>query len=302
MILNPDKDTRPCAVNHLYHFQKWLRRPMTRLESSVILPIERLRTANRRPDLPVRVYVDDPGCYGSAIRDILILYIRWISALVTPQFNACIVGRYRNEANQAVRRSFLNQQLKINLELLRNARLTPERLAAYRSAGWLRRLSPNISTASAKFIDHIRGRWFNHMLILDTDRLGHSSRSNGFCRGRTRYQTFSDVINTAGALLPSAHNSITIIHGNPATHPRSLYARLRRQSHRRDSRIFHLITPTTQPSADQTINPSPLRPSGSDGFSRQSDYQQISSAKETTTQPFNPQIPPPPNQPIKKAI
>ncbi|MBD5255457.1 MAG: hypothetical protein HDS53_05230, partial [Barnesiella sp.] len=89
MHLSPDKDTRPCAVNHLYHFQKWLRRPMTRLESSVILPIERLRTANRRPDLPVRVYVDDPGCYGSAIRDILILYIRWISALVTPQFNTC---------------------------------------------------------------------------------------------------------------------------------------------------------------------------------------------------------------------
>lgn len=276
-------DCRPCAPNHLYHFQKWLRRPLSSLERSVIEPIERQRAANRGRDLPTRIFVDDPGTFGTAIRDILILYLRWYSTLVAPRFQSCIIGRYRNEASQAIRTSFLNNDLKINLQLLNEARLTPERLASYKTAGWMRRLAPNIFSASAKFIDHIRGRSFNTALVLDADTFGHSSRRSYYGVRhffRVRYQSYERVHSTLAGILPSAADSLTIIHGNPTPHPRYVYARLRRNAIEPTSEVFHVITPTATP---EVIVPAesvtPTHRGG--GFSRQAATDQYQSLQQS---------------------
>ena len=221
MIIDPHTDNRPCAPNYLCAFQRWLQRPLSPLESSIIAPLERLRSKNAAVGSPTRIYIDTTDQTAPVARDILILYIRWLSAVISPNFTSCIVGRYRSEANEAVRRSYLNNQLRQNAHLLETARLTPERLASYRTVGWLRRLSKNIKTASAKFIDHLRGQWVHTMLILDADQLGHSTEVTyhgyNYRRGRARFQTFRSVLQTAAALLPPIAQSLTIILGNPKT-------------------------------------------------------------------------------------
>ena len=265
MFFTSDIPHRDCGPNYLYAFQQWLDRPLTPLERRVIEPIEQMRLINRFTRRPTRVYVDDPGTAGDTIRDILILYIRWYTSRLTPSHRTVIIGRTRRQAREAVRDSILSNTIAVNSRLLFEGGLTQQRLAEYRSSGWMQRLVPQLITASAKAPDRLRGRCVTSALVLDADRHGHSSRPDysspncfgyGFTR-RIRFQSYGGVQRVIAALLPQSPVSLTVIHGNPRRHPRSVYAQMRRRALDPFSR-FHLITPLA-PDDDPARLPRPRR-------------------------------------------
>ena len=270
MFFTSDIQHHPCGPNYLFAFQQWLDRPLTRLERRVIEPLEQLRLFNRFTRRPTRVYVDDPGTVGDAIRNILVLYTRWFTSRLTPHHRTVIIARSRKQAREAIRRSILANTIKVNGLLLFEGGLTPQRLAEYRSSGWMQRLTPQLLTGSAKAPDRLRGQTITSALVLDADSHGHSSRPDyaypncfgyGYTR-RIRFQSFSNVQRVVAALLPQAPLSFTIIHGNPRRHPRSVYAQMRRRSLDPLSR-FHLISPlehTTDPPPPPHISRPRKRP------------------------------------------
>jgi len=211
--------SRPAAApftNHSFFFRKWLGRNLVPFERRIIEPLERIRhrrsgnpAAIRRlqaqPCRPMRVFVDDLGLHGDAIRNILVDYVCWLQQCIEPELSTVIVHRSKKLAREAVKGTPLHR-------------------------------SPQAILCSCKRPHSVRGITFHRALLLDTGFYGratirkrpHRYAMTGFetCRPE-RTQAFRIISAAIAATLPTCHSSLLIIHGDPRQHPRQDYARLR---------------------------------------------------------------------------
>ena len=222
--------TRPAAppfTNHSFSFRKWLGRQLVPFERRIIEPLELIRhriyyaerlarsshpahlAAIRRlsahPPRPMRVFIDDFGLHGDAIRNILIDYVSWLQQCIEPELSTVIVHRTKKLAREAVRDTPL----------------------------WR---SPQTVLCSCKRAHSVRGITFHRALLLDTGCYGRATiRKQANRHPMTgceiyrpeRAQAFRIISGAVIAPLPASRSSMLIIHGGPRRHPRHHYARLR---------------------------------------------------------------------------
>lgn len=75
------KTMTPFRPNHCFGIERWLGRPLSRLERTVIDPLERERHAGR----PVRFIIADGRTDSVAVRSAILTYVAWYSHIVPDQ-------------------------------------------------------------------------------------------------------------------------------------------------------------------------------------------------------------------------
>ena len=130
--------------NYSYWFQRYLRRPLTPVESAIITRLERQRSHGGR----IRIIIDDPHAdTDPTIRDLLTLYLQWLNRRLYPNLTAAISAPHLPEARRAART-----------------------------------ISPDTLYTSGRSADSLRGHTFHLALMLDAHRypqrdLYHLSRN-----------------------------------------------------------------------------------------------------------------------------
>lgn len=225
-----DKAAITPFTNHSFSFRQWLGRPLLPFERRIIEPLERyryemyyserysrsshpvhiarLRRLASRPWRPMRIFVEDFGRHGDAIKTILILYTSWLQQYIEPQLSTCIVHRTKKLALHQIKGTSLHR-------------------------------SPHTILCSCKRAHSVRGLTFHSVLLLDADLYGrstlrkyaHRCAMTGCEEWRSeRTQAFRIVSEAVIAPISAGHNTMLIIHGNPLTHPRMYYSRLCRHA------------------------------------------------------------------------
>ena len=118
--------------NYTYWFQRYLRRPLTPVESAIITRLERQRSHGGR----IRIIIDDPHAdTDPTIRDLLTLYLQWLNRRLYPNLTAAISAPHLPEARRAART-----------------------------------ISPDTLYTSGRSADSLRGHTFHLALMLDAHR------------------------------------------------------------------------------------------------------------------------------------
>lgn len=261
--------TRPAVppfTNHSFSFKKWLGRDLVPFERRIIETLERIRhrlcyserharsshpvhvAAIRRlsakPARPMRVFVDDFGLHGDAIRNLLIGYVSWLQQCIEPDLSTVIVHRTKKLAREAVRDTPLHR-------------------------------SPQTILCSCKRAHSVRGITFHRALLLDTGCYGratirkqpHHNAMTGCGSYRPeRTQAFRIIAGAVIAPLQAWHSSLLLIHGDPRQHPGHHYARLRAAAlSDPDASPYTVISPDTHVQTGtepQSVQPANLQPYG----------------------------------------
>ncbi len=114
--------------NYSYWFSRYLRRPLTPVESAIITRLERQRSHGGR----IRIIIDDPHAdTDPTIRDLLTLYLQWLNRRLYPDLTAAISAPHLPEARRAART-----------------------------------ISPDTLYTSGRSADSLRGHTFHHLLHL----------------------------------------------------------------------------------------------------------------------------------------
>ena len=92
------KTMTPFRPNHCFGIERWLGRPLSRLERTVIDPLERERHAGR----PVRFIIADGRTDSTAVRSAILTYVAWYSHIV-PDRNIILSAPLRRIARRYCR-------------------------------------------------------------------------------------------------------------------------------------------------------------------------------------------------------
>ena len=190
--------------NYTYWFSRYLRRPLTPVESAIITRLERQRSHGGR----IRIIIDDPHAdTDPTIRDLLTLYLQWLNRRLYPDLTAAISAPHLPEARRAART-----------------------------------ISPDTLYTSGRSADSLRGNSFHLALMLDAHRypqrdLYHLSRNTRIpdsqlpacwqgkpLRDLPPRDSFESVFRTLAAAIPlESPCNIIILHAD--------LSRARRRSH-----------------------------------------------------------------------
>ena len=190
--------------NYTYWFSRYLRRPLTPVESAIITRLERQRSKGGR----IRIIIDDPHAdTDPTIRDLLTLYLQWLNRRLYPNLTAAISAPHLPEARRAART-----------------------------------ISPDTLYTSGRSADSLRGHTFHLALMLDAHRypqrdLYHLSRNTRIpdsqlpacwqgkpLRDLPPRDSFESVFRTLAAAIPlESPCNIIILHAD--------LSRARRRSH-----------------------------------------------------------------------
>ena len=190
--------------NYSYWFQRYLRRPLTPVESAIITRLERQRSKGGR----IRIIIDDPHAdTDPTIRDLLTLYLQWLNRRLYSNLTAAISAPHLPEARRAART-----------------------------------ISPDTLYTSGRSADSLRGHSFHLALMLDAHRypqrdLYHLSRNTRIpdsqlpacwqgkpLRDLPPRDSFESVFRTLAAAIPlESPCNIIILHAD--------LSRARRRSH-----------------------------------------------------------------------
>ena len=190
--------------NYSYWFSRYLRRPLTPVESAIITRLERQRSHGGR----IRIIIDDPHAdTAPTIRDLLTLYLQWLNRRLYPNLTAAISAPHLPEARRAART-----------------------------------ISPDTLYTSGRSADSLRGHSFHLALMLDAHRypqrdLYHLARNTRIpdsqlpacwqgkpLRDLPPRDSFESVFRTLAAAIPlQSPCNIIILHAD--------LSRARRRSH-----------------------------------------------------------------------